>query len=352
MLILALICVNWGCKKAFTIKSNTGGIPNELSAEQTVIGLLKWEISEEATGKILATGDGPILLKDMLITERPSASGRIIDKRIKLTGEFDIGMAEFPTTNLAKKVGFGITAKRTDIQSFSWEWFTIGNSKRAVKLQESGELGIDLKSVNGAWEIARTEFITDVSLRIIRMGVDQPGSPPYWRVKIFKGSSLTWPSTVNGIMPKALESEAVRQLEVPALRDRVMDLAGALKDTESTDLRAKLTSLERDTTTQMVVFIIPSLKGEVLEKYSLRVANTWKLGRKDLNNGVLMLVAMQNRALRIEVGLGLETILTNEVCKKIIDNDIVPLFKNGEYYQVIDSGVSALTRLLESRKEP
>jgi uncharacterized protein len=152
-------------------------------------------------------------------------------------------------------------------------------------------------------------------------------------------------------MPKASESRAVQQLEVPALRDRIMDLAGVLKDTESTELKAKLTNLERDTTTQMGILIIPGLQGEVLDAYSLRVANTWKLGRKDLNNGVLILVAIHDRRLRIEVGLGLETILTNEACKNIIDYDMVPFFKKGEYYQGIASGVGALTRLLESQKE-
>jgi uncharacterized protein len=108
---------------------------------------------------------------------------------------------------------------------------------------------------------------------------------------------------------------------------------------------------QEGTSTQMAILIIPSLQGQVLETYSLRVANTWKLGRKDLNNGVLILVAMQDRKLRIEVGLGLEAILTNEACKKIIDDDIVPLFKKGEYYQGIDSGVGAITRLLQSKKE-
>ena len=74
-------------------------------------------------------------------------------------------------------------------QTWRLEWFNVQDSKHAVKLQEGGELGIDLK-VNGDWEITKTEFTSDVSLRIIRMGVDPPGSPLYWRINISKGSSL------------------------------------------------------------------------------------------------------------------------------------------------------------------
>ena len=74
-------------------------------------------------------------------------------------------------------------------QTWRLEWFNVQDRKHAVKLQEGGELVIDLK-VNGDWEITKTEFTSDVSLRIIRMGVDPPGSPLYWRINISKGSSL------------------------------------------------------------------------------------------------------------------------------------------------------------------
>jgi TonB family protein len=163
-----------------------------------IIGSLKWEIREEASGKVLASGDGPVHLKDVSISETPNPTRRQTPKTIKLTDEFVVEMAEFPTPALTSITGFGITGRRLDIQSFSWEWFNVQDSKHASKLQEGGELGIDLKQVNGDWEITRTEFMTDVSLRIIRMGVDPPGSPPYWRIHIFKGSTITWPSIANG----------------------------------------------------------------------------------------------------------------------------------------------------------
>ncbi len=204
ILILALLCVTWGSTKAVAIKGDSPVDPN------TKIGWLKWEAIECSSGTILASGEGPLFLRDLHVTERPIVSlpnlpipstmkdTRQVSKRVKLSDEFDFGMAEYPTTLPGQKSGFGITAARTGTPSFSWEWFTVRNIDYAVKLQEKGDLGIELKEVNGAWEVTRTEFLTDVSLRIIRMSLDPPGSPPYWRIKIFAGSKITWPSLVNG----------------------------------------------------------------------------------------------------------------------------------------------------------
>lgn len=204
LLILALFGITWGSTKAVAIKSDSTTDP------ATQVGWLKWEASECSSGTILASGQGPLLLRDLQVTERPLVSlpnlpipstmkdTRLVQKRIKLNDEFDFGMAEYPTTVPGKKVGFGMTAAHKGAPSFSWEWFTVKDINHALKLQEKGELGIDLKEVNGAWEVTRTEFLTDVSLRIMRMGVDPPGSPPYWRIKIFAESYILWPSLVDG----------------------------------------------------------------------------------------------------------------------------------------------------------
>jgi TonB family protein len=162
-----------------------------------VIGSLKWEIKEEMTGKTIASGDAPVYLKDVAIDEAQNPTRRQTPKRIQLTNEFTLDMAEFPSASLAEKTGFGLAARHENMRSFSFEWFNVMDSKRAVKLQEAGELGIDLKQVGTGWEVTRTEFTTDVSLRILRMGVDPAGGPPYWRVNILKGSNITWPSLVN-----------------------------------------------------------------------------------------------------------------------------------------------------------
>jgi TonB family protein len=163
-----------------------------------IIGSLKWEIREEVSGKILASGDGPVHLKDVWIIETPNPTQRQTTKTIKLTDEFVIEMSEFPAHTVTSITGFGISARRLDVQSLSWEWFNLQDSKRASKLLEGGELAIDLEQVNGDWEVTRTEFMSDVSLRIVRMRLDPPGSPPYWRIHIFKGSTITWPSIASG----------------------------------------------------------------------------------------------------------------------------------------------------------
>jgi uncharacterized protein len=147
------------------------------------------------------------------------------------------------------------------------------------------------------------------------------------------------------------ESAPVEGLEVPLYQDRIMDLANLLKPDEIKILFGKTIFLRMATTTHLAILIIPDLQGQVLEKYSLRVANTWKLGRCDINNGVLILVAVKDRKLRIEVGLGLEPILTNEACKRIIDEDIIPLFKAGDFYGGLDSGVTSIIKILTSSQE-
>ena len=146
-------------------------------------------------------------------------------------------------------------------------------------------------------------------------------------------------------------SEKASVLEVPLHRDRVMDLADVLETAEIDVLKGKMTFLQLATTTQLGILIIPELQGEVLEKYSLRVANEWKLGRCDINNGILILVAVKDRALRIEVGLGLEFILTNEACKRIIEESIIPFFKAGDFYGGLDSGIASIIKILTSSQE-
>jgi TonB family protein len=163
-----------------------------------IIGTLKWEIREEASGNILASGDGPVHSKDVEIDEAPTANGRITPKTIRLTDEFTMRMAEIPVANVSDKKAFGMSGGRTDIPTFSFEAFMLQDSRHAVKKPEGEQVGIDLKQVNGEWEITRTEFLTDAYLGITRLNVDPPGSAPYWRIHIFKGSNIIWPSIAGG----------------------------------------------------------------------------------------------------------------------------------------------------------
>jgi uncharacterized protein len=123
--------------------------------------------------------------------------------------------------------------------------------------------------------------------------------------------------------------------EVPQLTSRVMDQADLLSSDESRQLENLLAGYENDYSVQMVLYTTPSLEGENLELYSIRVVTEWKLGQEELDNGALLLISMQEKKVRIEVGYGLESVLTDLKAGYIIDNILVPRFKKGEYFQGI-----------------
>lgn len=130
--------------------------------------------------------------------------------------------------------------------------------------------------------------------------------------------------------------------EVPELKTRVTDLSGTLTSNEKTSLEARLQELETTDSTQIAVLIIPSLEGESLESYSIRVVEAWKLGQKGKDNGALLLIALNDRKVRIEAGYGLEQVLTDLKSGRIIRNEITPRFKAGDYYGGIDAGITAI----------
>ncbi|HWP82468.1 MAG TPA: TPM domain-containing protein [Bacteroidota bacterium] len=144
-----------------------------------------------------------------------------------------------------------------------------------------------------------------------------------------------------------VQTALTQRLEVPFLSGRVNDYAGILSQQTVRELEAQLEAHERATSNQVAVLIIPSLQGEVLEEYSMRVVETWKLGQKEKDNGVLLLIARDDRQLRIEVGDGLEGDLTDAVCSQIIRNEIVPHFKDGDYDAGVRAGVNAILGTIE-----
>jgi uncharacterized protein len=133
-------------------------------------------------------------------------------------------------------------------------------------------------------------------------------------------------------------------LEIPQLQARVTDLAGLLSPEEIAALDSKLRDLEVSDSTQVAVLIIPSLEGEALEDFSERVATAWRLGQKGRDNGALLLIALKERGLRIEVGYGLEAKLTDARSRRIIQDEIVRYFRQGSFYQGIDAGVTAIVQ--------
>ena len=126
-------------------------------------------------------------------------------------------------------------------------------------------------------------------------------------------------------------------LEVPYLGGRVNDLAGLLSDGSVSQLSAQLEALERETGAQVAVLTVPSLEGDPIEDFSLRVVGTWKLGGERADNGVLVLIARDERLVRIEVGYGLEGALTDVESGRIISGLMTPRFRSGDF----DGGVGA-----------
>jgi uncharacterized protein len=134
--------------------------------------------------------------------------------------------------------------------------------------------------------------------------------------------------------------------QIPPLHARVTDLAGVLTPEEISSLDAKLAGLERTDSTQIGVLIIPSLEGQPLEDYSIRVAEAWKLGQKGRDNGAILLVAMKDRKVRIEVGYGLEPTMTDAKSFQITQNEILPRFRQGDFNGGIDAGVTAMIQVV------
>lgn len=136
-------------------------------------------------------------------------------------------------------------------------------------------------------------------------------------------------------------------LEVPALTGRVVDLAHVLPSNRVESLTARLKAHEETTSNQITVLVLPSLEEEPLESFSHHVATTWKLGQKGTDNGVLLLVAIQERKIRIEVGYGLEGALTDARSAQIIRQEIVPRFRAGDVPGGVDAGVDAILKTIE-----
>ena len=133
---------------------------------------------------------------------------------------------------------------------------------------------------------------------------------------------------------------------IPPLSAHVTDLTSTLTVDERGRLDAKLASFEHEKGSQIAVLLVPSVKPETIEQYALRVVETWKVGRKGVDDGVLLLVAKQDRKLRIEVGYGLEGVLNDATAKRIVSETISPPLKEGHFYAGIDAGVDAIVRVI------
>ena len=123
---------------------------------------------------------------------------------------------------------------------------------------------------------------------------------------------------------------------------RVTDRTGTLTRDQMATLDGKLAAFERETTNQIAILLIPSLEGDSLEDYSIRLAEKWRIGQKGRSNGVILLIVKNDRKLRIEVGYGLEGALPDALAGTIIRNEIAPRFKAGQFFQGIEAGINSI----------
>jgi uncharacterized protein len=154
----------------------------------------------------------------------------------------------------------------------------------------------------------------------------------------------------------ALVAGAQDFVAVPALTSHVTDQAGMLDEQQRRTLDQVLTEYETRTGSQIAVLLVASTAPEAIEQYGIRVADAWKLGRKGIDDGVILIVAKDNtkalRRLRIEVGRGVQGSLTDAQSKRILEDVIAPHFRQNDYYGGLAAGVSALTSLLDRENLP
>jgi uncharacterized protein len=148
-----------------------------------------------------------------------------------------------------------------------------------------------------------------------------------------------WDSTTGGLVA------------VPPLSARVTDLTGTLRADEKQALERKITGWEGSSGNQMAVLMVPTTQPEPIEAFAIRVAEAWKIGRKGQDNGVLLVVAKDDRKLRIEVGYGFEGVLTDATSRRIISDTISPLFRQGRFAAGLEAGVDQIVAVI-AKGEP
>ncbi len=149
-----------------------------------------------------------------------------------------------------------------------------------------------------------------------------------------------------------LAGAASAVLPVPALQRRVTDLTATLSEGQCQELEALLQQFEARKGAQIAVLLVPTTAPEAIEQFGIRVVEQWKLGRKGIDDGVLVLVAKEDRAVRIEVGYGLEGVLPDAIGKRIVEEVIVPAFKQGDFRGGIEAGLRRVMGVIEGEALP
>jgi len=155
---------------------------------------------------------------------------------------------------------------------------------------------------------------------------------------------------ILGSAPGLCAAQALQP--IPKLEARVTDLTGTLTAGQQAELEQKLADFEARKGAQIAVLLLPSTQPEEIEQYSIRAVEAWKLGRKKVDDGALLILAKNDRTLRIENGYGLEGVLTDAASNRIIQDTMVPLLRQGQYFAAISAGVDQMMRLIDGEALP
>lgn len=141
-------------------------------------------------------------------------------------------------------------------------------------------------------------------------------------------------------------------LALPALSDRVVDLTGTLSAGDQAGLVERLSRLEQEKGAQIAVLLLPSTEPESIEQFGIRLAENWKIGRQGVDDGVIVIVAKDDRRMRIEVGYGLEGAIPDAIAKRIIDEQMAPRFRDGDFAGGLGAAVDTLARVIDGESLP
>ncbi len=157
---------------------------------------------------------------------------------------------------------------------------------------------------------------------------------------------------IRALFVLLLALPAWAQVAVPPLKSPVTDLTGTLTREQTASLEQMLHSFEARKGSQIAVLMVPSTAPEPIEQYALRVAEQWKVGRAKIDDGAILVVAKNDRALRIEVGYGLEGALNDATASRIVREVITPRFREGDFYGGINAGVDRMIRVIDGEPLP
>ena len=161
-----------------------------------------------------------------------------------------------------------------------------------------------------------------------------------------------WRATIVAALFLAFASPASADVAVPQLTGRVVDQTGTLSSGDIAALSQKLSDFETRKGSQIAVLIVPTTDPETIEQFSIRVAEAWKIGRKKVDDGAILVVAKNDHHLRIEVGYGLEGALTDVTSRRIIDEVMTPKFREGDFAGGISAGVDRMMRVVDGEPLP